>query len=167
MAQVTERVTRVDIGIPTEKCEGIIRILNTLLSDEYVLYTKVKNYHWNVYGKNFNELHEFFGSLYEEIDVIVDKLAERVRFIGGKPYGTLTEFLQNTRLKEHAGQHPESKKMIKNLLADYESIIKYTRSDIETMEHKYKDLGSIEMLTSFLSMHEKTAWMLRSNIEED
>lgn len=167
MAQLTEKVTRVDIGIPGDKCEGIIRILNTLLSDEYVLYTKAKNHHWNVYGKNFNELHNFFGSLYEEIDEIVDKLAERTRAIGGKPYGTLTEFLQHTRLKEHAGQHPEAKKMVKNLLADYESIIKYTRSDIETITHKYNDIGTIDILTSFLNMHEKTAWMLRSYLEED
>src|SRR3990167_7412575 len=102
---------KTNLGIDAKNLEGSISILNKLLSDEYVLYTKTRNYHWNVTGPDFSELHKFFESQYEELDDAIDEVAERARSLGGRSLGTLKEFLQSTRLKEFLGNYPEAKKM--------------------------------------------------------
>ena len=151
-----------NIGISEKNLEGVIKILSTLLADENVLYTKARNYHWNVVGMQFNELHKFFQSLYEELNEYVDDVAERIRTLGGNAVATLKEFLELTRLKEHPGEYPDAKTMLSNLLNDYETIIRNLRDDIVTVGEKYQDLGTADFLTELMEKHEKTAWMLRS-----
>ena len=154
-----------NIGIAPSDRAGTIKILNTLLADEYLLYTKTRNYHWNVVSPRFNDLHKFFQAQYEQLGEIVDDVAERVRFLGGQSAGTLREFLDLTRLKESPGRHPEAQEMIADLLADHEAIIRALRSDLETADEKYKDIGTNDFLTGLLQSHEKTAWMLRACLE--
>ncbi|CUU05721.1 starvation-inducible DNA-binding protein [Candidatus Thermokryptus mobilis] len=151
-----------NIGISEKNLEGVIKILSTLLADEYVLYTKARNYHWNVVGPQFNELHKFFQSIYEELNEHIDDIAERIRSLGGWSVATLSEFLQLTRLKEHPGEYPDARKMIENLLNDYEAVIRTLREDIVKVGDEYKDLGTADFLTELMEKHEKTAWMLRS-----
>src|SRR5215475_15650067 len=109
-----------NIGLSNEQRQGVVAILNTLLSDEYLLYTKSRNYHWNVVGPRFNDLHRFFEAQYNELSEIVDAVAERARALGGKALGTMTEFLKHTHLAEQIGHHPDARDMIANLLADHE-----------------------------------------------
>ena len=154
-----------NIDIAASDRAGTIKILNTLLADEYVLYTKSRNYHWNVVSPRFNDLHKFFQAQYEQLGEIVDDVAERVRFLGGQSAGTLREFLDLTRLKESPGRHPEAQEMIADLLADHEAVIRALRSDLVTADEKYKDIGTNDFLTGLLQGHEKTAWMLRSFLE--
>lgn len=151
-----------NIGITEQNLEGVIKTLSILLADEYVLYTKARNYHWNVVGMQFNDLHKFFQTLYEELNEYVDDVAERIRTLGGKSVATLKEFLELTRLKEHPGEYPDAKTMLSNLLTDYETIIRNLRNDIVTVGEKYQDLGTADFLTELMEKHEKTAWMLRS-----
>ena len=151
-----------DVGIAQKDRDGSIKILNQLLSDEYVLYTKSRNYHWNVVGSDFSELHKFFEAQYEELDDIIDEVAERARSLGGNSLGTLKEFLQNTKLKEFSGDTPEAKKMIANLLNDHESIIKELRQNLNTCAEQYHDMGTSDFLTGLMEQHEKMAWMLRA-----
>src|SRR5919108_1621840 len=92
-----------NIGLSEEQREGVVAILNALLADEYVLYTKTRNYHWNVVGPRFNDLHKFFEAQYSALNDIVDDVAERARALGGRSLGTLAEFSQHARLKEHPG----------------------------------------------------------------
>ncbi len=155
-----------NIGITEQNLEGVIKILSALLADEYVLYTKARNYHWNVVGMRFNDLHKFFQTLYEELNDYVDDVAERIRTLGGKTVATLKEFLDLTRLKEHPGEYPDAKTMLSNLLNDYETIIRNLRNDIVTVGEKYQDLGTADFLTELMEKHEKTAWMLRSFLEQ-
>ena len=68
-----------NIGLSDKEREGVVEILNTLLSDEYVLYTKTRNYHWNVVGPQFNDLHKFFESQYEALNEVIDDVAERAQ----------------------------------------------------------------------------------------
>ena len=82
------------IGLTDAQRAGVIEILNTLLADEYVLYTKTRNFHWNVTGPQFNDLHKFFEAQYAELNVIVDDVAERARPLGGEAAGSLAEFLR-------------------------------------------------------------------------
>ena len=106
-----------NIGIADKDRQAVAEILNTLLSDEYVLYTKTRNFHWNVTGLQFNDLHKFFEAQYEELDDIVDEVAERARALGARAFGTLEEFRENTRLKETPGTVPAAKEMIAELLS--------------------------------------------------
>jgi starvation-inducible DNA-binding protein len=155
----------VNIGLSEEQREGVVRILNTLLSDEYLLYTKTRNYHWNVVGPQFNDLHKFFESQYTALGDIVDDVAERARTLGGNALGTMAEFLKHSRLKEHSGHYPDDRAMLAILLADHEGLIRYLRGDLETCADTYHDMGTNDFLTGLMEQHEKMAWMLRSFLE--
>jgi starvation-inducible DNA-binding protein len=136
--------------------------LNNLPADEYVLYTKTRNYHWNVVGPQFNDLHKFFQEQYEALDEMVDEVAERARSVGGKAYGTLAEFSQHSRLKEQPGKQPAAATMVANLQADHEAMVRTLRADLETVMEKHNDAGTNDFLTGLMEKHEKMAWMLRS-----
>ena len=100
------------IGLSDPDRRAVVDILGALLADEYVLYTKTRNYHWNVVGMPFNDLHKFFEGQYEQLDDIVDDVAERSRALGGRSLGTLAEFKEKTRLKEEPGQVPAARDML-------------------------------------------------------
>ena len=99
---------KLNIGLEAEQREGVVGLLSALLADEYVLYTKTRNYHWNVVGPQFNDLHKFFQDQYEALDDVIDEVAERARTLGGHAIGTLAEFVQLARLKEHPARIPGS-----------------------------------------------------------
>jgi starvation-inducible DNA-binding protein len=120
-----------NLGIADKDRSGVEKLLTGILADEYLLYTKTRNYHWNVVGPQFNDLHKFFESQYEELNDIVDDVAERARTIGGNAIGTLEEFLKHTRLKEEPGSYPDATGMLSNLLAGHESLIRQLRKDLE------------------------------------
>lgn len=150
------------IGIADDMRRGVVEILSTLLADEYVLYTKTRNYHWNVVGMQFNDLHKFFEAQYEALDEVIDEVAERARSLGGRALGTLAEFSERTRLKEEPKKAPEAKQMLANLLADHETLVRELRADLQTAMDKFGDVGTSDFLTGLMEKHEKMAWMLRS-----
>jgi starvation-inducible DNA-binding protein len=154
------------IGLAEDQRKGVVAILHTLLADEYLLYTKTRNYHWNVVGPQFNDLHKFFETQYSELNDIVDEVAERARSVGGNAIGTLAEFLQQTRLKEHPEHYPDARGMIADLLADHEAVIRHLRVDLETCAETYHDMGTNDFLTGLMERHEKMAWMLRAFLAE-
>ena len=151
-----------DIGLADDRRDGVLRILTALLADEYVLYTKTRNYHWNVVGPQFNDLHKFFETQYDALDEVVDEVAERSRTLGGPAIGTLAEMLDHARLKEHPKQYPDARQMLANLLADHEAIVRTLRGDLAAAMDKFGDAGTSDFLTGLLEKHEKMAWMLRS-----
>ena len=155
----------VNIGLSEGPRQAVAKILSALLADEYVLYTKTRNYHWNVVGPQFNDLHKFFEAQYEALDDVVDEVAERIRTLGGKTPGTLVEFREHTRLKEHPKQYPDARDMIGHLLADHETVIRALRADLETVAAKHGDIGTNDFLTGLMERHEKMAWMLRAFLE--
>jgi starvation-inducible DNA-binding protein len=152
----------VNIGISDDNRQRVVAVLNTLLADEFLLYTKTRNYHWNVTGPQFNDLHKFFESLYEELDDVVDEVAERTKALGGRAFGTLEEFRTSARLGEKPGTVPPAREMLASLLADHEAVIRTLREDIGAVNDRYQDVGTADFLTGLLEKHEKTAWMLRS-----
>ena len=154
-----------NIGIADETRQGVIQILNALLADEYVVYTKTRNYHWNVVGPQFHDLHVFFENQYDELNDLIDEVAERARSLGGQSLGTMKEFLDLKRLEEYPGQYPDARQMISNLLSDHETIIRDLRVDLETCAEKYQDIGTNDFLTELMEKHEKMAWMLRAFLE--
>jgi starvation-inducible DNA-binding protein len=151
-----------NIGISDDHRQPVIDILNVLLSDEFLLYTKTRNYHWNVTGPQFNDLHKFFEAQYEALDEVIDEVAERVRALDGRAFGSLEEFRANARLGEKAGVAPAARDMLASLLADHEELVRALREDIDAVTDRYRDVGTADFLTGLLEQHEKSAWMLRS-----
>ncbi|HXH81580.1 MAG TPA: DNA starvation/stationary phase protection protein [Candidatus Tectomicrobia bacterium] len=152
-----------NIGIADRDRQAVVEILNTVLADEFALYAKTRNYHWNVVGPQFNDLHKFFESQYEQLDEVIDDVAERVRALGGRALGTLEEFRAATRLKEDPGAVPSARDMLATLLADHESVIRALRGDLEAAAAK-GDQGTNDFLTGLMEKHEKMAWMLRASL---
>lgn|SRR3989338_9557980 len=153
---------KTNIGLSDKEKQGCIGILDRVLSDEYVLYTKTRNYHWNVTGPDFSELHKFFEVQYAELNIVIDDVAERARALGGRSLGSLAEFLKETRLKEDKSGSTDSKHMLKSLLADHEAIIQLLRKDVDACTDDHHDTGTADFLTGLMEQHEKTAWMLRA-----
>lgn len=152
-----------NIDISDKNRQAIADILNTLLADEYVLYTKTRNAHWNIEGSNFIGLHKFFESQYEALDEIVDSVAERVRKLGHYSLGSLKDFLKLTHLSEE-GELNDEKDAIKALLQDHEAVIDSMRKNIAVINDKYKDAGTADFVTGLMEEHEGMAWMLRAHL---
>ncbi len=107
-----ETEAKVNIEISEEHRRSVVEILGTTLADEFLLYTKTRSYHWNVTGMQFHDLHKFFEAQYKELNEVVDEVAERIRYLGGRSLGTLNEFLQYTRLEEHPSEDLDARGMI-------------------------------------------------------
>jgi len=153
---------KLNIGITEQGRQAVVELLNIVLADEYALYTKTRNYHWNVTGPQFNDLHKFFEAQYEELDEFVDEVAERARTLGGRAAGSLAEFAKTTRLAEDTGATTDATAMIRALLADHEALIRTLRQDVTTTAERHQDLGTSDFLTGLMEKHEKMAWMLRA-----
>jgi len=153
------------IGITDENRKAVSVELSKLLADEYVLYTKTRNAHWNVEGADFHSMHVFFESQYNDLDEIMDSVAERVRSLGHYAPATLKSFLELTHLTEKIGDKNNSLAYIKELVEDHESIIEFIRGNIDPFANKYRDLGTSDFVTGLMETHEKMAWMLRSHLK--
>lgn len=150
-----------NIGLSAKTRKEVAHMLNLLLADEFLLYIKTLNFHWNIHGAVFHDYHALFLEQYEKLLDISDAVAERVRQLGFPSFGTMAEFHHHTRLKEEPGKVPSSIHMITKLLHDHEAIIRQIREDIETTA-KLGDMGTNNFLCDLIEKHEKIAWMLRA-----
>jgi starvation-inducible DNA-binding protein len=162
MPTKTKNLEQAHIGLSKENRMNLVQRLNKLLADEHLLYTKTRNYHWNVTGIHFVALHELFEAHYNRLQAMADEIAERNRMLGGMSIGTMAEFLDLTRLSETAGTVPSSTDMIANLLDDHEHIISSLREDITACAEEFNDEGTADLLIGTMRSHEEMAWMLRS-----
>lgn len=153
-----------NIGISKENLSAVAHALNKILADEYVLYTKTRNAHWNVEGPDFHSKHLFFEAQYQELDEIMDSVAERIRSLGHYSPATLKSFLSLTHLSEVLHNKNDSTGFITELLSDHESLIIHLRENINIFANDYKDLGTSDYVTGLMETHEKMAWMLRSHL---
>jgi len=152
-----------NIGITTENRQAVADELGKLLADEFLLYTKTRNAHWNIEGADFHSMHIFFEGQYQQLDELVDSVAERMRKIGHYAPATMTQLLQLTHLTEAIGSKNNSQGFLKELLEDHESIIEFVRGTLNPLAEKYKDLGTSDFLTAILEKHEEMAWMIRAH----
>jgi starvation-inducible DNA-binding protein len=153
-----------NIGIRQEHLTEMSQMLSHILADEFVLYTKTRNAHWNLEGPNFHSMHVLLESHYKEIAEIVDGIAERIRMLGHYAPATLKQFLELTHLTEQTREKNDSKGFIKELLNDHEAIIISIRKQINRVGEQWKDTGTSDCLTGMIEYHEKTAWILRSHL---
>lgn len=154
-----------NIGIADKQRQEVATELSKVLADEYVLYTKTRNAHWNVEGADFFDKHKFFEGQYEQLDEFIDDIAERIRTIGHYAPATLKSFLSLTHLTEKSGSKNDSQGFIKELLKDHESIIIHVRELINRLANELNDSGTSDFVTGLMEKHEKMAWFLRAHLK--
>jgi starvation-inducible DNA-binding protein len=154
---------KTNIGIKDQDRQAVADQLGKLLADEFVLYTKTRNAHWNIEGADFHSMHIFFEGQYEQLDELMDSVAERLRKIGHYAPGTLGQLLQLTHLTEYSERKNDSMGYLKELLEDHESIIEFLRGNINAFANDYHDLGTSDFITGLMETHETMAWMIRAH----
>jgi len=152
---------KVALGLTPAVYKEASTILNQLLADEFIIYIKTLNFHWNVVGSDFYALHIFFQKQYEELLEIADDVAERVRVFGVHAYGSCAEFMEHATVKESSGKKLSAAQMLEQLCEDHETIIRSLRKSVDNLA-KIGDEGTSNFLTELMEKHEKMAWMLRS-----
>ena len=146
------------LGLDKEKTSKTVEELNVLLADYHLYYQKLRNFHWNVIGKNFFDLHEKFEELYDEAKLKVDEIAERILTLRYTPISNLTDYLEASNLKESKADLTDYE-MIETLLEDHGTLLKQMRSVVETAD-KAGDEGTIDLIGAYIRELEKTSWML-------
>jgi starvation-inducible DNA-binding protein len=157
-------VPQIDIGIPAEARRQIAEGLSRLLADSYTLYLKTHNFHWNVTGPMFNTLHLMFEQQYNELALAVDLIAERIRALGHPAPGSYKAYGKLSSIEEAEGV-PGAEEMIAQLVRGQEAVVRTARSIFPAVESA-NDEPTADLLTQRMQVHEKTAWMLRSMLEQ-
>lgn len=156
---------QIDIGIAEEDRAKIAAELSKLLADTYTLYLTTHNFHWNVTGPMFNTLHTMFMTQYTELWNAVDPIAERIRALGHAAPGSYGEFGRLSSVKDAPAKPPKALEMVRVLVKGHEAVARTARGIFPVVESA-KDQPTADLLTQRLNVHEKTAWMLRSLLED-
>lgn len=164
MATKKTKTPSINIGISDADRKKITDGLSTLLADSYTLYLMTHNFHWNVSGPQFNSLHLMFMGQYTEQWNALDMIAERIRSLGYPAPGTYKEFVKLATIKEVEGV-PKANEMVRHLVTAQEAVARTARSIFPAADMA-NDQPTMDLLTQRLDVHEKTAWMLRSLLEE-
>lgn len=154
---------KANIGISDKNREAIADQLSKILADEFVLYSKTLNAHWNIEGPDFHAVHVYLETLYNQQQEIVDTVAEKIRAIGHYVPAQLNKYLELTHLSDKAPEKNDSQTLFAELLSDHESIIVFLRENIKPIADDLKAEGISDYITGLMELHEKTAWMLRSH----
>lgn len=164
-AKVAAASSAIDIGITAKDRATISEGLSRLLADTYTLYLTTHNFHWNVTGPMFNTLHAMFMTQYTELWGAVDPIAERIRSLGHHAPGSYTQFAQLSSLPDAPVEPPKAMDMVRVLVAGHEAVARTARS-LFPIADKADDEPTADLLTQRLTVHEQTAWMLRSLLED-
>lgn len=141
---------------------GTIKELKQLLADTYGLYLKTQNYHWNVTGPNFKQLHELFEEQYQELAIMVDSIAERILILGGKTPATFREFSDLTRIS-FGDSSISAEEMMSDLSQDQLQIVADLKKLIAAAAPG-GDEGTIAMASELIAKHEKACWILQNHL---
>lgn len=155
---------KMNIGISEEERQAIAHGVGELLADTYTLYLKTHNFHWNVVGPKFHDLHLMFEAQYTELAVAVDDIAERIRTLGFPAPGTYNQFASLTSINETLGV-PAADEMVAILTSDNETLVRTARR-ILPLAQGANDESTASLISDRMAIHEKTAWMLRSLLEK-
>ncbi len=153
------------IGIGDKDRAALAAGLSKLLAETYTLYLTTHNFHWNVTGPMFNSLHAMFMAQYTELWNAVDPIAERIRSLGHAAPGSYAQFAKLSGLPDAPAVPPKAMKMVELLMLGHEAIARTARALFPLVD-KAGDEPSADLLTQRLTVHEQTAWMLRSLLEE-
>ncbi|WP_280153561.1 Dps family protein [Piscinibacter sp. XHJ-5] len=155
----------IHIGISEENRGAIAAGLSRLLADTYTLYLTTHNFHWNVTGPMFNTLHAMFMQQYTELWNAVDPIAERIRSLGHVAPGSYAQFGQLASIKDVPTTPPKALEMVRILVEGHEAVARTARG-VFPLADQANDEPTADLLTQRLAVHEQTAWMLRSLLED-
>ena len=155
----------VNIGIDESDRAAIAEGLSKLLADTYTLYLTTHNFHWNVTGPMFTSLHAMFMQQYTELWNAVDPVAERIRSLGFPAPGSYRQFGQLSSVPDVPATPPKALEMVALLVAGHEAVARTARS-VFPLADQAGDEPTADLLTQRLAVHEQTAWMLRSLLED-
>jgi len=154
----------INLGIAEADRAAIAEGLSRLLADTYTLYLKTHNFHWNVTGSMFNTLHLMFEEQYNELALAVDAIAERIRALGFPAPGSYSAYARLSSIQEAEGV-PAATDMIRQLVQGQEAVVRTARGLFPLLD-SVSDEPTADLLTQRMQVHEKTAWMLRSLLDE-
>jgi starvation-inducible DNA-binding protein len=157
--------TTINIGISEQDRAAIATGLSKLLADTYTLYLTTHNFHWNVTGPMFNTLHQMFMAQYTELWNAVDPVAERIRSLGHKAPGSYAQFSALASISDVPIEPPAAMEMVRILVKGHEAVARTAR-EMFPLADKAHDEPTADLLTQRLTVHEQTAWMLRSLLED-
>ncbi|MBC7955961.1 MAG: DNA starvation/stationary phase protection protein [Cytophagales bacterium] len=155
---------QINIGISEKDRKAIADGLSKLLADTYTLYLTTHNFHWNVTGPMFNTLHLMFMGQYTELWNAVDPIAERIRSLGHAAPGSYAQFGALASIKDAPAVPPKALEMVQILVSGHEAVARTARA-VFPLADKASDEPTADLLTQRLTVHEQTAWMLRSLLE--
>ena len=154
-------MSKIDIGINEKDRHAVAQQLKNLLADSYTLYLQTHNFHWNVTGPMFSQLHLMFEQHYIELAVAVDDIAERIRSLDVAAPGTYTAFVELSSIVEVDGV-PTAEQMVGLLTKAHEQVVKTCRKALAVAQQA-NDESSAALISDRMRVHEKTAWMLRAS----
>jgi starvation-inducible DNA-binding protein len=153
------------LGFDSEETQEVVKNLNELLANLHVHYQKLRNFHWNVTGSEFFDIHETTEEEYNFVVTEIDEIAERIRVFGATPISTLKEYLEVSNIRE-TGTDLNSKEIVQEILKDYEILLSYMIDTIEAAR-EIGDISTDDLVTGFMRRREKMHWMLSSFSKED
>lgn len=146
------------LNLDKKKIDKTAKELDVLLADYHLYYQKLRNFHWNIVGKNFFDLHEKFEEMYDDAKLKIDEIAERILTLRYQPTSNFTDYIKMSNLKESSSDLKDTE-MVKTLLEDHGAILKQLRSVIGKADDA-GDEGTIDMIGGYIAELEKISWML-------
>ena len=135
--------------------------LNEFLADLNIFYRKLQNYHWNIEGKDFFQVHAKLEELYDEINEQIDEIAEHIAILGGQPLGTMKDYLEKSSIKEAENKKIKSEEIYNNILSDYEELLK-KKIEIKEKSENEKEYSTSSLIDDYIKEYGKIIWMLKS-----
>jgi starvation-inducible DNA-binding protein len=148
-----------------EQPDSVVTMLNVVLAEECLLYSKTRNCYWNFCGAPPPPVRELLGQQYDRLSDIIDHVTDCLRDKGAEAMGTMSEFLQYARIEERPGEGPPPARMIAHLLNDHEAITRALEGDRAVCAEEFKDAGTCEFLGGLVAEHERMARTLRAQLE--
>lgn len=152
------------LGLPAQESEIIAKDLNVLLSNFQVYYQNLRGIHWNIRGKRFFDLHVKFEELYNDSQLKIDLIAERVLTLGKTPFHTFEDYIENNQLL--VGKNISNDEKAIQLIADSLSQLLKIERAILFKSNEIGDEGTNSMMSDFISEQEKTIWMMHAWLGE-
>jgi len=146
------------LNLDKEKTSKTVFELNVLLADYHIYYQKLRNFHWNILGKNFFDLHDKFESMYTDAQKKIDEIAERILTLRYQPLSNYSRYLKISDLKESKSDITDVE-MVKSLLKDHTILINQLRNCARAAEDANDD-GTADLICGYIRDIEKTSWML-------
>lgn len=157
---IIEKKAFAKLGYEESESKELVSSLNNVLANYHIHYQKLRNFHWNIVGPDFFELHEKFEGLYNQVQLNIDEIAERIRVFGKKPMSKLTDYLSHSEIKE-VNEELSAREMVIEVRKDLEILLSFY-VDTLNIAHKIGDAATADLMTNYIREAEKNHWMFHS-----